>query len=551
MDPHTYPGRPWPISALTIRYTDLYMRKSFRQIQANLAPDSVLFLGDLFDGGREWSAGASDNENQDKRWRGYDTKFWLKEYRRFSNIFFDPWLRGRTSDERVRQRGRKLIAGLPGNHDLGLGNGIRIPVRKRFQAYFGSGNRIDVLGNHTFISLDTVSLSAKNQLDPSTGNEGTLEGKNNSREIWEPVEHFLHSAKTEKARMVARDLRLLHGYTENDLQDHDVLEFDDPRAHTVPVEPISTGDMPSVVLSHVPLYRDSGTPCGPFRERFPPSRHGPDGAGSVEGDDANSIHLQAGFQYQNVLTPAVSSEIVDLVGDVSYIFSGDDHDYCDVLHQDYGSGDGGIREITVKSVSWAMGVRKPGFLLLSLWNPVDQNGSSIGVKNETIQVKLCLLPDQLSIFISYGWLLATTLLALFLRAVWIAYGLGSSSSRVNGDVLSRAMSPTHQDKEQATTSASTGSRSRQNSLTVRSSAVRPRSISPFLDDISLWGTDKTAYEPKNWTARKGVWNIITLDEDPMHTKNGRLHRVWGEFRIGITQVAFFVIMYYVWLLWNS
>jgi hypothetical protein len=55
VDPHTYPGRPWPMSTLTERYTDRYMRRNYQLINRKLDPDSIVLLGDLFDGGREWS----------------------------------------------------------------------------------------------------------------------------------------------------------------------------------------------------------------------------------------------------------------------------------------------------------------------------------------------------------------------------------------------------------------------------------------------------------------------------------------------------------------
>ena len=536
------------------------MRKSFQQIQATLAPDSVLFLGDLFDGGREWAAGAANDDErdqQDKRWEKYDTGFWLKEYRRFSKIFFDPWLRGGANEHGGQQKRRKLIAGLPGNHDLGLGNGIRIPVRKRFQAYFGNGNRIDVIGNHTFVSLDTVSLSAKNQINPSTGDEGTAEEHQHRTEIWEPVEQFLHTTKTEKARTIARELRVLHGLSENELLDHAVLELDDPRAHTIPFESDSSTDIPSVVLTHVPLYRDPGTPCGPLRERFPPAKPTADGMRSPDKDDANSIHVQAGVQYQNVLTTTVSREIIDFVGDVTHVFSGDDHDYCDVVHHSYTSKSGGIREITVKSISWAMGVRKPGFLLLSLWNPVDREGISTSPANTTLQTQLCLLPDQLSIFIRYGWLLGSTLLVLLFRAVRVVYASGSAR-QANGH-LSYTNSPGSQSKNHEAISASTGSRSRANSAAVRSSAGRLRSISPSdrygyglpLDEANIRRTEKSVYEPRGGSSGDQGWSYTAPGKDLLRKRRRGLLGIFDEFRSSSIQVAIIVIIWYVWLLWNS
>jgi hypothetical protein len=76
--------------------------------------------------------------------------------------------------------------------------------------------------------------------------------------------------------------------------------------------------------------------------------------------------------------------------------SGDDHDYCEVQHK------GGVREVTVKSFSMAMGIRKPGFQLLS----ISENGrESAGTAD-----KLCLLPDQIGIYLNrYLPLVAITL----------------------------------------------------------------------------------------------------------------------------------------------
>ena len=558
VDPHTYPGRPWPLSTLTIRYTDLYMRKSFQHIQKTLSPESVFFLGDLFDGGREWSTGAGksgERESPDKRWKKYGDRFWLKEYARFNRIFFETWLRGNTNG-RHAQPGRRFIAGLPGNHDLGLGGGIRIPVRKRFQAYFGNGNRFDIVGNHSFVSLDTVSLSAKGQPDIS-GRQGIAEDMH-QRDVWEPVDQFLHTAKTEKARAIERELRVRNGRPENEPLDHTTLELEDPRAHTIPFEDHEGKDMPSVILTHVPFYRAEGTPCGPLRERFPPSKS--DNGEALEKDDQNSIHVQAGVQYQNVLTPAISNEIVDLVGDVTHVFSGDDHDYCDVIHHGYTSKNGGIREITVKSISWAMGVRHPGFVLLSLWNPVDAEGKRMSpesAKSSTIQTHLCLLPDQLAIFIRYAWLLVFTLLVLLARAIRIGYGPKASVTHTNGHLLPVAKTVA---KPEESTSASARSPSSKHRLSVRSSAGRPRSVSPsngygynppHESVASNHSNGSVEYSDKAAAEEKG-WSDISFDALSHHDTRPRgFWVVYDTFRTSVMQTSSIVLLWYFWLLWNS
>lgn len=525
------------------------MRKSFQQIQSILAPASIFFLGDLFDGGREWSTGEGEGgESVDKRWRRYDNGFWLKEYRRFARIFFNTWLRGGQG-----QNDRKMVVGLPGNHDLGLGNGIRIPVRKRFQAYFGNGNRIDVVGNHTFVSLDTVSLSAKGQPDPATGSQGVDESNN---DIWGPVEQFLHTSKGEKARTIARDLRVRHGKNENEIMNNEIIELEEPRSWTIPLDfdPVKNTDIPSIILTHVPLYRAPGTPCGPLRERYPPSKT--DSGEAPEKDDANAIALQQGVQYQNVLTQEISKELVELVGDVSHVFSGDDHDYCDVIHRGYTSKNGGIREVTVKSMSWAMGVRKPGFLLLSLWNPVDEEGkatSQDASKAPTIQTHLCLLPDQLSIFIRYVLLLAFTLVVLFVRAVRIAYGPRPATSNTNGSLLPLSRTkPFHAKQQDKPSHASSSSTSSQNGLAVRPSAG-PRNVTPG----SGYGyqpptvEDETEDESSRGIVVNRAWNDIASDEPSRRKRRKGLLAVYDELTSSVLNVGLCVIAWYIWLLWHS
>lgn len=102
-----------------------------------------------------------------------------------------------------------------------------------------------------------------------------------------------------------------------------------------------------ILLSHVPLYRDPETSCGLYREtkKFDVLGHG--------------------YQYQNSLKPDISKYLLDLV-QPDLIFSGDDHDYCDVNHHiTDGEHEQNFREITVKSISLAMGIKYPAVQLLS------------------------------------------------------------------------------------------------------------------------------------------------------------------------------------------
>ncbi|KAL3475703.1 hypothetical protein BJX99DRAFT_229169 [Aspergillus californicus] len=411
IDPHTYPGRPWPLSTLTIKFTDQYMRRSFSSIQRNLDPDSVLFVGDLFDGGREW--GTPRSTSPEERWRKYNDDFWKAEFHRFVKIFLDPWTSQETHS--TNPRGRRLIASLPGNHDVGFGSGVQLPVRERFQNFFGNGNRVDVLGNHTFVSVDVLSLSAMDQPDPRTGSTGggNRDTERPNQKIWQQPEDFLNAMTTYRGRAELDELRFLGTPNQRRLFDHDVVE---PSKAVVYQEdkPEIVG-FPAILLSHIPLHRNPATPCGPLRERYPPSAEG------LEQDERNALKLSGGYQYQNVLTKTISNDIVSKVGpNLVQIYSGDDHDYCEITHREFS---GSPNEITLKSTSWAMGVRKPGFVLTSLWNPIDPaTGKPLDsvTQGRTIQNHLCLLPDQLSIFIHYGFVLVFTLAVCIARAVILA-----------------------------------------------------------------------------------------------------------------------------------
>lgn len=443
VDPHTYPDRPWPLSSLTILYTDKYLERSYRIIQETLRPDATLFLGDLFDGGREW--GDMKYASPEERYRQYGKQFWLKEYIRFSNMFLRQWPYGQTAS-RGEPDGRRIIASVPGNHDLGFAQGISPIVKKRFDAYFGPLNRVDMIGNHSVVSLDTVSLSAMDQVDPVTGSSGAGDGTavaTKAKKIWKPVEDFLLDASTTRSRAIRNMCRFNLGWDDpssGQLFPSDIKSFPSPHKETDDKGPsgqyemessletkkasfrdhrqdftrrsepetrspepksLSSSGLPTIVLSHVPLYRAAGTNCGPSRER------------------GTAIPLQAGYQYQNVLTPLISQDIMThLHEEVTMIYSGDDHDYCEIEHNEF---TGRPREITVKSMSWAMGIRIPGVQLVSLWNPIDcesiMRGEEISTPRDTIQNHLCLLPDQLGIFLRYVQAMGLTLFVITISAI--------------------------------------------------------------------------------------------------------------------------------------
>lgn len=542
----------------------------------------MLFLGDLFDGGREWSTDAytgPENESLDKQWNVYGEVFWLREYERFGRIFIDPWLHGGKTP-RKGQNGRRLLASLPGNHDLGFGMGIRLPVRNRFNAYFGEGNRIDVIGNHTFVSLDTVSLSANGQPSTAPGNSGVNDEKERVRKIWDSTENFLSIVKSEKARMLRRELRLQAGLPEHEPQNPAILD--------IPGYPSDSEDLtkrsrpetniPSILLTHVPLYRPAGTPCGPYRERYPPSNNDAKAGDGSALDARNALPVAAGAQYQTVLTPAISHEIIEKVGDVEFAFSGDDHDYCEVVHRGYTSRNGGVREITVKAMSWAAGIRKPGFLMLSLWNPIDGTGNPVAGRDgaaitRTVEPHLCLLPDQLSIFTSYLALFLLTLIGLLIQAIvktyggYTTHGAGQTSLPIfRSEVLPDKQGTMSASARSWATPPSISQRARSpprlvfDGLAARSSAARTRSTSPTggyglsvtekyprFFDRSLYQTPargEEIYDPIKW-------KDVILDDAPKQRRDGTIYAVIQEWIASLAHVGLFAFGWYIRLLWIS
>ncbi|KAF1840451.1 uncharacterized protein K460DRAFT_371643 [Cucurbitaria berberidis CBS 394.84] len=542
IDPHTYPGRPWPLNPLTYKYTDLYLRRAYSRFQTVLYPDTIFFLGDLFDGGREWSTRTTTSP--EKRYRHYGDDFWLHEYSRFGDIFFKHWGDGGMKP-RPGQPGRKIISSLPGNHDLGFARGVQVGVRDRFNAYFGDGNRMDVIANHTFVSIDSLSLSALGQDSPQQ-----------VQDIWRHTTDFLENAKEQKKRLIRRELRVQQGlrpypgFPHHDIKSEDLAAAKLPHAHN------EVTNFPTILLTHVPLYRTPGTPCGPLREHWPPTPP-PAGQPPLEHDDRNAIAVRGGYQYQNVLNREITADIAEKVGDIRYAFSGDDHDYCEVLHRGYASGGGGIREITVKSISWAMGVRLPGVVLVSMWNPVDAHGNSLsGDASKTIQTHLCLLPDQIGTFLTYGMLFGLTFALLLIRANLVTFGFISttlptteapllptsnpSTSSAEHEKAALASNPSAETpfSDPAHSSNSSTSSERGGTLQVRSAQARTRSISP----ASYALVPSTSQPPPSAASSKYTYPLVQhagyygSSEDQASYNNEKV-KVYGHSNVVSTRVA--------------
>ena len=306
VDDHTYPKLPRALNYLIRKMSDNYLYINHKFMQAYLDPDTTIFVGDLFDGGREW-----------------DDNAWLEEYERLNRIF-------------PQKTNRRSYRSLPGNHDIGFQN-ISLHNQRRFTAFFGEANDYFELGNHTFIQIDTISLSHE---DPEVNREAT---------------EFLSTVGQ----------KLLP-------------------------------EMPRIVLTHVPLYRDPNVElCGPGRESKRP------------------FPLQRGFQYQTVIDYKYSEQILKNLRPI-LVFSGDDHDYCDIVHVDYLDNSKKLaREISCKTPSMTNGINYPAYQLLSLNNPYDKHSTTLN-DLKTYETMMCYLPNPYRGVKVYGILLVISFALFYL-----------------------------------------------------------------------------------------------------------------------------------------
>ncbi|RKP14302.1 Metallo-dependent phosphatase-like protein, partial [Piptocephalis cylindrospora] len=151
-DAYSY-GHHGVVLAVVQSLSDTYMRKAFSLLMPRLTPTSLLFLGDLFDGGREWD----------------DTTQWEEEHARFRHVF-PPVLDSGNGDSEEIER---IWVG--GNHDYGFGNGVDTGKRLRWERAFGPTNSVHTYGKETrIVVLDTVSLSASRS-EISQGSDAFLE----------------------------------------------------------------------------------------------------------------------------------------------------------------------------------------------------------------------------------------------------------------------------------------------------------------------------------------------------------------------------------------
>lgn len=382
IDEHTYPGRNSLLLSLSQHTVDTYMKKSYKALGNHLSPEHVFFLGDYLDNGRS-----------------SDDSYFMSQLARFKKIFpkFASTYTYHTN--------------LPGNHDIGFGDDVKVPSRDRFEEHFGLTNTVYEICDVQFITLDTISLSSSN------------------KEINEKAKNFLNH---------------LEG---------------------------TTKETPRVLLSHVPFYRDPAKQkCGASRE-------------------SSEFKLGSGYQYQNSLSEELSKEIIDKV-EPDLIYSGDDHDYCDVLHDD-----DRVREITVKLISMAMGIKYPAVQLLTL--VLEKESNQVHYETE-----ICYLPTP---YVNIGVYIILAFISGFALLFWnLKHG-----SRVNYSSLSNGSSSSVGVSSSALNdpASSNNSIKLSNFLKVQDSDQVSNSPLPVYTFTQQKGQDNSFNAAKFWALLKR-WNII-------------------------------------------
>ncbi|PVF93706.1 hypothetical protein CPB86DRAFT_789835 [Serendipita vermifera] len=391
---HSLPSTPLFLRPLVRSIVNYNMQKSWSAVKARLTPQAIVFLGDMIHGGRY---ATDDNQYQDF-------------VEQFYSIF------GVSDGTSVYY--------VVGNHDVGLGHSASFSRRARarftssFHTHNNQTNQVVQFGNHSLVLVDAPWLveedyrrvaEHKTFPSPYAGvDEEKEEEKGNRRKggVWKPspggtVDFISHLSKERAAQS-------------------------DP--------------LPLLVFSHIPFARPDTASCGRFREGGASNSHS-----SKHGTP--QISKGAGSGYQNLLGKDTSNWVLESLAP-SRIFSADDHDYCEHVHsynlhstfplspEKEAQGKKGemitltrTRETTIKSFSTDVKIRRPGFQLVSLWNPIQSASDKEEVDSATPTIRttvadaLCLLPDQTRIY-THGYfpLITLTIFLIIWMNLWSASG---------------------------------------------------------------------------------------------------------------------------------
>ncbi|KAG0287553.1 hypothetical protein BGZ96_008540 [Linnemannia gamsii] len=388
--------------ALVETYTDIYMKRSFRRLHASLRPDAVLFLGDLNDGGR--------NSNQ---------KTFEKNTNRFFEWVFatktsawnqDPIVMDGSESETATEEREAATEVVNNSHGLrkrqtltdeekAVNVDITGHYLQRIEAPLdaterqkirdsGRSLRLYVAGNHDVGFGDTIIRSSMRRYKRVFGSVNYEVNVGN------------HSLVVLDTLALSADVPSIREESQQLLDQ-------------IKQEQLS---LPRILFTHVPLHRLDTTYCGKTRET------------------ERTIKDSGGEQYQNMVNTTLSREILKSI-QPDMVFSGDDHDWCEIAHPTIGGNF--VPEVTVRTVSFAQGIQQPAFVMMSLFNPDHKpkniqpvvpldfglpvsDGSVQGTVQRpsgdtTFVYDECMLPRQLLIYTCYGALFAFSLSWILIR----------------------------------------------------------------------------------------------------------------------------------------
>ncbi|KAF9169602.1 hypothetical protein BGX20_010088 [Mortierella sp. AD010] len=394
--------------ALVETYVDIYMKRSFRRLHASLRPDAVLFLGDLNDGGRDSNQKTFEkNTNRFFEWVfATKTSAWNQ----------DPVVMDAAEGETIAEKGEAAIEVT--NNSYGL--------RKR-QALTDEEKAVNVNITGHYLQRTEVPLDAMERQK--------IRDSGRSLRLYMAGNHDVGFGDTLIKSSMRRYKRVFGSVNyEINVGNHSLVVLDtlalSSEVSSIREESQQFLDqikqeqpsLPRILFTHVPLHRPNATYCGKTREA------------------EQTIKDTKGEQYQNMVNVTLSREILESV-QPDMVFSGDDHDWCEIAHPTIGGNF--VPEVTVRTFSFAQGIQQPAFVMMSLFNPdhkpknvqpvvpldvglpVSEESVQGTVKrpsgNTTFVYDECMLPRQMLIYICYGVLFAVSLNWILIRQFqWVS-----------------------------------------------------------------------------------------------------------------------------------
>ncbi|KAF8932560.1 hypothetical protein BGZ58_006997 [Dissophora ornata] len=372
--------------ALVETYTDIFMKRSFRRMHSSLKPDAVLFLGDLNDGGRI-SHGYVFEKNKNRFFeRIFQTRTTAWNQR---PLVIDPTVTTEEGQPISEAHGDEENIAVSGYYQQ-LANVPLDAADREAMRNTGRSVRLYVAGNHDVGFGDTLIRSSMVRY----------------KQVFGAVNYEINVGN--HSLVVLDTLSLSSGIQDIREESHRFLAQMEKETPT----------LPRILFTHVPLFRLDTTYCGDARET------------------EQLILNRKGEQYQNMVNATLSRQILHNV-QPDMVFSGDDHDWCEIAH----SLDGTLTpEVTLPTFSFAQGIQQPGFVMLSLYNPqhkvrnefpmipvdtglpvsMDESAGSVArpTQDTTFAYEECMLPNQMLIYLCYGVLFACTLNSILAQRFW-------------------------------------------------------------------------------------------------------------------------------------